>query len=124
MATGSVHPSDNDEAPFEEFSAREGERTEFVEHVLEVVRSIPPGRVMTYGDIAATLGSRGARAVGTVMARHGSAVTWWRVIPASGQPPRGHEERAWTHYLAEGTPLHEGNKEYRVDLERARYRPS
>ncbi len=104
---------------------RAGERTstEFVEHVLEVVRSIPPGRVMTYGDVAATLGTRGARAVGSVMARHGSGVPWWRVIRASGLAPSGHEERAWAHYLAEGTPLREGIDDYRVDLAKGRYQP-
>ena len=34
----------------------------FVEAVLAVVDDIPPGCVATYGDIAAILGSRGARA--------------------------------------------------------------
>lgn len=95
---------------------------DFVEHVLEVVRAIPPGRVMTYGDVAATLGSRGARAVGTVMARYGSEVTWWRVVRAGGLAPRGHEDRAWKHYLAEGTPLHRGPTRYRIDLARARFK--
>jgi alkylated DNA nucleotide flippase Atl1 len=99
-------------------------RSDFVEHVLEVARSIPPGRVMTYGDVAATLGSGGARAVGTALARFGSEVAWWRVIRSGGLAPRGHEARAWAHYLAEGTPLREGSDDYRVDLTRARYRPS
>ena len=112
-----------DVAGLEDDRARDAATTEFVEHVLEVVRSIPPGRVMTYGDVAATLGTRGARAVGTVMARHGSDVPWWRVIRASGLAPSGHENRAWAHYLAEGTPLREATDEYRVDLARARYRP-
>ena len=95
---------------------------DFVDHVLEVVRAIPPGRVMTYGDVAATLGSRGARAVGQIMARYGSDVAWWRVIRASGYPPRGHESRARSFYLAEGTPLRGGADGYRVDLAVARYR--
>lgn len=77
----------------------------FVESVLDVVADIPPGRVMTYGGVAAVLGSRGARVVGQVMALYGSQVPWWRVIRASGQPPIGHEERALAHYLEEGTPL-------------------
>jgi len=117
------HPSPEHEAEFDDRRAQQPESTEFVEHVLEVVRSIPSGRVMTYGDVAATLGTRGARAVGTVMARHGSTVPWWRVVRASGLAPRGHEERAWAHYLAEGTPLREGLYDYRVDLARGRYRP-
>ncbi|NUT59201.1 MAG: DNA-binding protein, partial [Agromyces sp.] len=34
----------------------------FVEAVLAIVDDIPPGCVATYGDVAAVLGSRGARA--------------------------------------------------------------
>lgn len=95
---------------------------DFVEHVLEVVRAIPPGHVMTYGDVAAVLGSRGARAVGTVMARYGADVPWWRVIRAGGFAPKGHERRARTHYVAEGTPLLGPTDAYRVDLAAARHR--
>ncbi len=94
---------------------------DFVDHVLEIVNAIPSGRVMTYGGVAATLGSRGARAVGLVMSRYGSEVAWWRVIRADGQPPQGHEARAWPHYLAEGTPLKGSGSGYRVDLSRARH---
>ena len=106
----------------------------FVEAVLEVVADIPPGRVMTYGQIAAVLGSRGARVVGQVMARYGSDVPWWRVIRASGQPPLCHERAALEHYLQEGTPLRgmttdhasreDALERYRVDLEAARWSPS
>jgi alkylated DNA nucleotide flippase Atl1 len=95
---------------------------DFVDHVLEVVRAIPSGHVMTYGDVAATLGSRGARAVGTVMARYGTEVPWWRVIRAGGLAPRGHEDRALAHYVAEGTPLRHSAGTYRVDVATARVR--
>jgi alkylated DNA nucleotide flippase Atl1 len=96
---------------------------DFVDHVLEIVRAIPSGRVMTYGDIAATLGSRAARAVGQIMARYGSDVPWWRVIRASGHPPVGHEQRALTFYRSEGTPIKGRGDNYRVNLSVARYRP-
>lgn len=96
--------------------------SDFVDHVLEIVRAIPSGRVMTYGDVAATLGSRGARAVGQIMARYGSDVPWWRVIRAGGLPPRGHEDRALSFYRAEGTALKGASKNYRVDLSKARHR--
>jgi alkylated DNA nucleotide flippase Atl1 len=99
-----------------------GDTPDFVDHVLEIVRAIPPGRVMTYGDVAAALGSRGARAVGQIMARYGSEVPWWRVIRAGGLPPRGHEDRALLFYRAEGTPLRGPSNNYRVDLLKARYR--
>ncbi|MGD0054159.1 MAG: MGMT family protein [Acidimicrobiales bacterium] len=95
----------------------------FVAHVLEVVAAIPPGRVMTYGDVAASLGSGGARAVGQVMARYGADVPWWRVIRAGGLAPHGHEDRALVHYDAEGTPLRGPRSSYRIDLARARYHP-
>jgi alkylated DNA nucleotide flippase Atl1 len=95
---------------------------DFVEHVLEIVRSIPPGRVMTYGDIAGTLGSRGARAVGTVMARYGSDVPWWRVVRAGGFAPRGHEVKAHAHYVSEGTPLRGSAAAYRIVMSQARHR--
>jgi alkylated DNA nucleotide flippase Atl1 len=94
---------------------------DFVDHVLEIVSAIPAGRVMTYGDVAATLGSRGARAVGQIMSRYGSDVPWWRVIRAGGFPPRGHEERARVFYLTEGTPMRGPRDNYRVDLSRARH---
>jgi alkylated DNA nucleotide flippase Atl1 len=97
----------------------------FVDAVLAVVADIPPGRVATYGDVAALLGSRGARAVGQVMARYGSDVPWWRVIRAGGRPPTGHAERARVHYDHEGTPLRASadDEGYRVDLAAARWRP-
>lgn len=95
---------------------------EFVEAVLEVVSEIPAGHVMTYGDIAWALGSRAPRMVGKVMAHYGHTVAWWRVVPASGQPPKFHSGEALQHYLEEGTPLKgelvpEG---YRIELRQAR----
>jgi alkylated DNA nucleotide flippase Atl1 len=95
---------------------------DFVSAVLEVVASIPPGRVMSYGDVAASLGSRAARAVGTVMSHYGSEVPWWRVVRASGHPPIDHEHRALEYYRAESTPLAWGRDGgYRVDLKAARH---
>jgi len=87
--------------------------------VLDVVDRIPPGKVMTYGDVAEYLGRGGPRQVGTVMARWGAAVPWWRVLKADGSPPPGHEERALRKYRAERTPLRPGGT--RVDLRQARW---
>lgn len=96
----------------------------FVERVLAVVDSIPPGRVMTYGDVAATLGSRAPRMVGQIMAYYGSDVPWWRVVRSSGLPPANHEHIALQHYRAESTPLlGVGTPAYRVDLRTARFSP-
>lgn len=83
--------------------------------VLDIVESIPPGRVMSYGQVAATFGSRSARGVGRIMALYGSDVPWWRVVRAGGLPPQAHEEEALVHYEAEGTALKtRANGGYRV----------
>lgn len=97
---------------------------DFVSRVLAVVETIPAGRVMTYGDVAAALGSRAARAVGQTMAYYGSDVPWWRVVRASGHPAVGHESRALEQFRVEGTPLKwSASGIFRVDLARARLRP-
>ncbi|NYJ31810.1 alkylated DNA nucleotide flippase Atl1 [Galbitalea soli] len=100
---------------------------DFVSRVVAVVSDIPPGRVMSYGDVAAALGSRAARAVGQVMAYYGGELPWWRVVRASGHPPVDHGARALEHYRAEGTPLRGAVRDaesYRVDIARARHIPS
>jgi alkylated DNA nucleotide flippase Atl1 len=99
-----------------------GPPSEFAEDVLEVVDQIPEGMVMTYGDIAELLGRGGPRGVGTVMARYGSDVPWWRVLRAGGGFPQGLEDEALAHYREEGTPLVRGQVDgRRVDLARARW---
>lgn len=62
-------------------------RSAFACRVLAVVRSIPQGRVATYGDVAACAGRpRAARAVGaTLRACLDSAVPCHRVIGAGGR---------------------------------------
>ena len=98
---------------------------EFAEAVLDVVAGIPEGAAMSYGDVAAAIGSRAPRAVGAVMAYYGGEVPWWRVVRASGQPAPDHERRALEHYRAEGTPLlwSADRSSFRVDLRAARYEP-
>lgn len=92
---------------------------DYADAVLEQVERVPPGRVVTYGDIAALVG-KGPRQVGSVMAQYGAMVTWWRVLRADGRPPQGHEEIAIAHYRSEGTAL-AGRFLDRVDLARARF---
>ncbi|MGK5732467.1 MGMT family protein [Streptomyces sp. URMC 124] len=83
------------------------ELPEYAERVLAVAEQIPPGRVMTYGDVAEWLGEGGPRQVGRVMALYGGPVPWWRVVRADGVLLPGHELRALAHYREEGTPLRE-----------------
>jgi alkylated DNA nucleotide flippase Atl1 len=91
----------------------------YVEAVLRVVESIPPGRVLTYGDVAEIVGQAGPRQVGRVMATLGSLVPWWRVLRASGEPARGHEREALEELRAERTALRPDG--LRVDLRLARW---
>lgn len=80
------------------------EAEEYVERVLSLVEQVPPGRVTTYGLIAETVGG-GPRQVGSVMAREGGGVPWWRVVRADGSLPPSHQGSARQEYLAEGTPM-------------------
>lgn len=58
---------------------------DFYEDVYELVRSIPAGRVATYGQIASLLGKpRGARLVGWALNVCPSNVPWQRVINHQG----------------------------------------
>jgi alkylated DNA nucleotide flippase Atl1 len=95
---------------------------DYSSRVLDVVDAIPPGQVMSYGDIAECLGAGGPRQVGRVLARYGGAASWWRVIHADGTPAPGHETMALGYYLAEGTPLRSAASPVRVDMRRARWR--
>jgi alkylated DNA nucleotide flippase Atl1 len=94
-------------------------RAEFIESVLQIVESIPPGRVMTYGSIAKSLGRGGPRGVGGVMATDGHGVPWWRVVRANGTLPAHLVVDAQQHWYAEGTPLRRGT----VDIDQARWDP-
>ncbi|WSJ85585.1 MGMT family protein [Streptomyces sp. NBC_01304] len=95
---------------------------DYAERVLEVAELIPPGRVMSYGDVAEWLGEGGPRQVGRAMALYGGAVPWWRVVRSDGVPLVGHELRALEHYRAEATPLRTtGAGEHRLDMRRARW---
>ncbi len=81
----------------------------FRDRVYAAVRAIPPGRVASYGDVAAAVGSpRAARQVGWALAAlseggldpQGRSVPWQRVILTSGfiafrgDPVRGPLQRA------------------------------
>lgn len=93
--------------------------TPYVERVLATVEAIPPGRVMSYGDVAEYVGQGGPRQVGRVMAEFGGAVPWWRCIRADGSPPPCHEGEALRLLRADGTPLRPGGQ--RVDMRLARW---
>jgi len=83
--------------------------TDFARAVLVVVGEIEKGDVMTYGEVAAEMGQPGAaRAVGSVLRRHGSEVPWWRVVAASGRLVPGSERRHAKHLAADGIEVKNG----------------
>jgi alkylated DNA nucleotide flippase Atl1 len=106
-----------------ESEAAQPEIGDFASRVLDVAESIPPGRVMSYGDIAEYVGAGGPRQVGRVMALWGGGVPWWRVVHADGSLLAGHEREALRHYRREGTPLRIGadGAPGRLDMRRARW---
>ena len=123
---GDEPPSDapSGEAPVGELTGEPPVGDDFASRVVSVVEAVPPGHVMTYGGVAAAVGSRSSRGVGRVMAHAGSELPWWRVVRASGLAPQGHEQRALEHYRAEGTPLRWARSgTFRVDLARASWWP-
>jgi alkylated DNA nucleotide flippase Atl1 len=99
-------------------ASRSGFRSEeYVELVLSAVELVPPGQVVSYGDIAEYVGRGGPRQVGQVMARYGDAVPWWRVVRSDGRPARCHEDEARTILERESAPIVGG----RVQMDRARF---
>ncbi|MEJ8547404.1 MGMT family protein [Brevibacillus borstelensis] len=67
----------------------------FTERAVEIIRNIPPGKVMTYGQIAALAGSpRGARQVVRILHSMSKKhrLPWHRVINAEGQISLQEEE--------------------------------
>jgi methylated-DNA-protein-cysteine methyltransferase-like protein len=85
----------------------EGERS-FASNVLDCVSDIPPGRVMSYGGVAAAVGSRAPRAVGRVLAQNGRSVPWHRVVRADGRPASRLSTRQLRLLADEGVPIEGG----------------
>ena len=75
-----------------------------VERVLRAVELVPPGRVVSYGDVADLIGI-GPRQVGRILSQWGSSVPWWRVTNAAGEFPEALLTQAWPHWQDEGITL-------------------
>lgn len=98
----------------------------FTRQVIEVIGQIPPGSVMTYGQVAAAAGSpRAARQVVRILhalsSKHG--LPWHRVVNAQGcialrdEPSRLMQQAALQD---EGVEVDDAG---RLDLERYRFTP-
>jgi methylated-DNA-protein-cysteine methyltransferase-like protein len=92
-----------------------------------VIRQIPEGRVMTYGDVAIAAGHpRRARRVGYALScLNEKTVPWWRVINAQGRislgKGRGHDAADLQRHLLEAEGVYI-DLEGVIDLEAYRYR--
>jgi methylated-DNA-protein-cysteine methyltransferase-like protein len=80
-------------------------RPDFEEAVYRVVRTLAPGEVATYGEVAAEAGFPGAaRAVGNLL-RRSTGLPWWRVVSAGGRLVPGGEEEQAARLRADGVSL-------------------
>ncbi len=94
--------------------------TEFTRRVIAVIKAIPPGRVITYGAVAALAGSsHGARQVTRILhsLSEKEGLPWHRVISASGKislPEQAGREEQAALLRAEDVVV---SDDYRIDLE-------
>jgi methylated-DNA-protein-cysteine methyltransferase-like protein len=101
--------------------------TPFTQQVVKIIKEIPEGYVMTYGQIAAEAGSpRGARQVVRILHSLGEKydLPWHRVVNAQGEIALMDEESRYMqrHYLENEGVVFDRNG--RIDLERSRYIPT
>lgn len=77
--------------------------TEFQRRVIDVVQSLQPGEVVTYGEVAVQAGYElgASRGVGNILASH-HGLPWWRVVASNGRLVPGHEEEHARRLRAEG----------------------
>jgi len=75
----------------------------FAPAVRRVIESVRAGDVVTYGEVAREAGHSGAaRAVGTLLAREGADLAWWRVVTSTGRLVPGHEAEHARRLASEG----------------------
>ncbi|MDQ6658729.1 MAG: MGMT family protein [Actinomycetota bacterium] len=90
---------------------------ELAGRMLDVVAAIPPGRVATYGDVAAAAGSPSPRLAGRVLAELSDDDTpWYRVLRANGSFAPQVAGRQAELLRAEGVSVTDGRvrlKDYR-----------
>jgi methylated-DNA-protein-cysteine methyltransferase-like protein len=95
--------------------AADGTEPDLQRAIEEVLRSLRPGDVVTYGEVAEEAGWPGrSRAVGRVLSTSGGSFPWWRVVNAAGRLVPGHEAEQAARLAEEGVA---------VDVERGRVRP-
>jgi methylated-DNA-protein-cysteine methyltransferase-like protein len=78
--------------------------------ILDVIRSLREGEVVTYGDIADVAGyPKMSRLVGRLLATSDDdELPWWRVVNAAGRLVPGNEREQTALLLAEGAIVRDG----------------
>lgn len=101
----------------------------FYQRVYRIVKTIPRGQVMTYGQIAAMISSpRAARVVGFAMrAAIDKEIPWQRVINSHGMisivNPAATKQLQAARLRADGVAVTEKQGNYYVDLKTYLYHP-
>lgn len=71
--------------------------------VLAALRTVGPGEVVTYGELAVEAGAPGrSRLVGRILSEGHDDVPWWRVVSAAGRLVPGHEREQRARLREEG----------------------
>jgi methylated-DNA-protein-cysteine methyltransferase-like protein len=80
----------------------------FHDDVVEVLRELRPGEVVTYGEVAAQAGRPGAaRAIGRIL-RYSTGLPWWRVVTSTGRLVPGLEAEQARKLETEGIDVRDG----------------
>jgi methylated-DNA-protein-cysteine methyltransferase-like protein len=77
--------------------------------IVDVIRSLREGEVVTYGDIAADAGyPKLSRLVGRILAVTEEELPWWRVVNSVGRLVPGNEREQSALLQAEGVVVRDG----------------
>ena len=77
--------------------------------IIDVIRSLREGEVVSYGDIAEDAGYPAmSRLVGRILATTEEDLPWWRVVNSVGRLVPGHEREQAALLRAEGAILRDG----------------
>lgn len=96
----------------------------FRERVEMLVAQIPPGRVMTYGQLAALCGNaRAARIVGGIAHFGNPDLPWQRVVNKQGGLAVGYPGGRRGHKAALEAEGYKVSGDFRVDVARLLWRP-
>lgn len=101
--------------------------TPFTEEVIKIIRIIPEGKVMTYGQIARFAGStRAARQVVRILHSMSKkySLPWYRVVNAKGQIVIKNEEGYLEQNLNLVSEGVEVDKNGKIDLEKYQWFPA